>query len=63
MTRVGIVEARNLAKRFTVVADECVAQLDAEKYTEGYISGTRKSGHLRRLSMDLTRALAAMRKA
>ena len=62
MTRQGINEAKKLAKQFVAAADICIRQLDGDNHADGYISGTCLSGHLRRLSLELTRALAVMRK-
>lgn len=53
--------AENLARKFAKDA----GQLVADSKTEGgkyLLYGGKRSGALRRLSMDLTRALAEMRK-
>lgn len=47
------------ARRFVKIADEALARADREKMD---IAGTKESGSVRRASLDLTRALAEMRK-
>jgi F0F1-type ATP synthase epsilon subunit len=49
------------AKRFIEKANDCLKE--REEYSMAAITGTSKSGSLRRASLDLTRQLAEMRKA
>jgi hypothetical protein len=49
------------AKRFIEKANDCLKE--REEYLGCGITGTAKSGALRRASLDLTRQLAEMRKA
>lgn len=59
MTRRSLIKAVTEARKFIRAANEA----DKEMYRyEYYIGGTKKTAALRRQSMDLTRALAEMRK-
>ena len=72
MNRQQITEARAEAERFIADADAAIERLDFELAnstwrTDGpkpddYSYGSRQTGQLRRTSLNLTRALAAMRK-
>lgn len=62
MNRGQIKEARRAAERFAalcIAADDELRAMDSNTY----IGGTKTSGALRRASLDLTRALAEMRKS
>lgn len=56
-----IIAAEAAAKKFLVLAIDAREELKNEGIAS-YISGTKISGALRRASLDLTRALAEMRK-
>lgn len=53
--------ARAVAERFCGAADVVIDELQGDQ-GGAYITGTKKSGALRRASMELTRALANMRR-
>ena len=53
--------AINEAKRFIASGNGALSRLELEG-NNNFITGNRESGSLRRASMDLTRALADMRK-
>lgn len=65
MNRDGIVAAKNEAKRFLI----CVAKFhnriadDEEFYRYWNITGGKETAAIKRASLDLTRALSAMRGA
>ena len=59
MNRRAIAKAIKTATAFLEAAAECQKILTD---TDGFIVGNAKSGALRRASMELTRALAEMRK-
>jgi hypothetical protein len=61
MTKQTIALAENQAKRFIVWANKAYEELE-QSGSGQYIVGTKTSGALRRQSMELTRALAEMRK-
>jgi len=65
MTIENIKRAQAEAKRFLTCADAVVreAMFFPEKPNVKFVSTGKHSGALRRASMDLTRALAEMRKA
>jgi hypothetical protein len=50
------------AERFLVKAKE-LQNKEGEKLNRGYLTGNALTGSVRRASMDLTRALAEMRKS
>lgn len=54
-----LIEAMNEAKRFLKKAEELYKK---ESQNKGFIWSSKESGALRRASMDLTRALAELRK-
>jgi len=60
MTVTKLVAAMAEAERFLRLAREL--KKDGEKYGE-YFHGCKRSGAVRRASMDLTRALAELRKS
>jgi hypothetical protein len=60
MNEQNIKEAKRIAEVFVKQAKVVLA--DKSPYGEGIVSGTRHTGTLRRLSLDLTRALADMRR-
>ncbi len=62
MTSDGIADAIAEARRFLKAAEAALAELDADD-SRGYWAGTKISAACRRASMDLTRALARMRRA
>lgn len=51
-----------LCREVERLGKEVMAEAERDGTTAGSIWGTRKSGELRRRSMDLTRALADMRR-
>jgi hypothetical protein len=57
MTRDGVAAAIEKAEAFVVLATKVAAQKD-----DVFICGTKLTGQMRRASLDLTRALADMRK-
>lgn len=75
MDRTTIRDAIGEANRFITAASEVLEEMDTNKewdYTEGrhmtkpvdkFYSGRKSTGELRRRSMDLTRALADLRRA
>lgn len=67
MKSYNITLARIAADHFIARYKEYVARYEEERRRIGYtgddISGTKESAALRRASLDLTRALAEMRKA
>ncbi len=60
MTLDTILQAMTEAERFMRAAKVVKSQIDADPTC--LISGTKKTGTLRRASLDLTRALAELRK-
>ena len=60
MTPETITEAINEAKKFIRLANEAI--VEHEESGNHAMWGTKKTGALRRSSMDLTRALSEMRK-
>jgi hypothetical protein len=60
MNRATIIQARQAAELFL---ERSQAALDELGHDDSYITGTKASGALRRTSLDLTRALADMRRA
>ena len=56
----NIIAAQVEAERFL---DTCDKLLNSTSEREGYLSGSALSGSVRRSSLDLTRALAEMRKS
>lgn len=58
MTPETIKAAKKAAQEFIRRADEAIKEAQEE---HGWIIGTKTSGSLRRQSMELTRALSAMR--
>ncbi len=60
MDKRSIERAKAEAKRFLMKADDVLARAEGDKYT--FITGNRDTGALRRASLDMTRALADMRK-
>lgn len=75
MTRKELTELRELLQEMDVACREFLREMDSQQRwdneknryvtepTDYLIAGTAKSGAVRRKSMDLTRALAALRKA
>ena len=57
MNRKNIDECAILAHRFNRVCNELLKEMDGDVI----IAGTKKSGAVRRLSMELTRKLAELR--
>jgi len=57
----GIVKAENEARRFLEAAEE-VHEEARDKFYAIFISGTKKTGALRRASYNLSRSLSEMRK-
>jgi len=53
--------AKKLAEAFVERCGDCLREVK-ETGDESYFAGTRKSGALRRTSLDLTRCLADLRK-
>jgi hypothetical protein len=65
MTYQGAVKAMEVATRFLEYAKEAIREIPKELQTpNGYtnLGPSKKSGAMRRASMDLTRALSDMRK-
>jgi len=58
MTKSKLQECRKLALDFNKLALDVIMDLGDKGYI---ITGTKRTGKLRRLSMDLTRALAELR--
>ena len=54
-------DARAEARRFVIKADEAIKRLENDKYAS--IVGSPETAACRRASLDLTRALAELRKA
>jgi len=61
MNKSNIKEARDQAKRFIDTCNDAIWRLDKDGY-DFFIVGVAESGACRRASMDLTRALAKLRK-
>ena len=59
MTTDSITDAVFAAKAFLRAAERLAAMIGSDEYP---VSGTKYTGALRRASMDLTRALAEMRR-
>ena len=62
VTRAAMVSARAEAQRFMDLVTAAIAELDAEDRAQ-FTTGTRKSGAVRRASMDLTRSLTDLRRS
>lgn len=60
MTQESLIAARIEAERFVRLAKQLEAEVETSDYDT--IFGNRTSGSVRRASMDLTRALADMRR-
>lgn len=60
MTRTQLVECQALAREFADLAEELERKTVGEKVW--FIHGSKLSGQVRRKSMDLTRALADLRR-
>lgn len=61
MNRVKIASVERFAWHVQQLCQSALRELD-ERESDTYIAGTKTSGALRRASMELTRALAEMRK-
>ena len=61
MTLKGIVKAENEARRFLEAAEEVHDEARNQALSH-FLSGTKKTGALRRASQDLSRVLSEMRK-
>lgn len=59
MTTEAIAAAEREAKRFLEAVKAAKKRIDEDRYA---LAGSRETGALRRASLDLTRALADMRK-
>lgn len=60
MSPIEIREAVEIASRFQLIAAQWLKRVDGDKYA---VYGSKEGGALRRISMDLTRALTRMRKS
>jgi len=61
MKESSVNKAKLLAKNFMIRADQLIAERGVNGANLDWQRGTRRSGQLRRASMDLTRALADLR--
>ena len=61
MNAIQIRTTEKEARRFISASVAALAELEREQQTS-FITGTRKSGALRRASLDLTRSLADLRR-
>jgi len=62
MTRSNVGKAKALAKKFIAACDEMQSKQPPASQVSDMIFASKESGALRRASMDLTRALAELRK-
>ena len=58
--RAAMTEARRFLAAAKEVEVECA---ELQQSPDGWISGTKRTGAMRRASLDLTRSLATMRRA
>jgi hypothetical protein len=62
MKETSVNKAKLLAKNFVIRADQLLAERGPKGAQLDWDRGTRRSGAVRRASMDLTRALADLRR-
>jgi hypothetical protein len=63
VNRKTLLAARDEAERFIRAVDAAAARLSRDGNDLGTITGTAETGAVKRASMDLTRALAELRRA